>query len=187
MFLAIMSLRIMLFIFTIALLCSCNKQNNEFSITVLSFDSTTSHVQEEKLIRDSIVINYYSKDSILLLKYYDGDYTRYNYFYKDDELFEKRIKANLWEGFLGIDSILTFSKKDTVFSYHYNRLIVMVTDYGYADCIYMIEQKGNEYKTIKQSAIDTTYKEIFFYDKDYNIYKYINIWQDNEYVYMKKE
>jgi hypothetical protein len=154
---------------------------------VLSFDSTVSHVEEDKLIRDSIVINYYSRDSILLLKYYDGDYTLYRYFYKDNEVFEKRIKENLWDGFLGIDSILTFSKKDTLFLYRYNLFIVMVTDYGYADCIYTIKQERNEYMTIKQSTIDTTYKEILFYDKNYNIYKFVNTWKNNRYIYVKKE
>ena len=181
----IMKNKIVLLILVIILVGSCNKQNKELSKMVLLFDSNMSHVQEKRLIRDSIVINHYPKDSILFLKYCDGDYTLYHYFYKDNEVFEKRFRGNLWDS--GIDSILTFSKKDTVFLYHYNRFLVMVTDYGYADCTYTIQHEGNIHMTIKQSAIDATYKEIFFYDKDYNIYKYINTWSENEYVYVKKK
>jgi len=179
--------RIIFFIFIISFVCACSKHDNKLCKTVLFFDSTISHVQEKKLIRDSIVINHFSNDSIVFLKYYDGDFAQFNYFYKNDKLFEKRLKGSFGNDFLGIDSILTFSKKDTTFLYHYNRFLVMVTDYSYADCIYIIKNKGNEYITIKQSTIDTTYKEIFFYDKNFNIYKYINTWKGNKYVYIKKK
>ena len=170
------------------LFCSCNKQNDKFSKTILSFDSTISHVQEKSLIRDSIVIQYYNNDSILLLKYSNGDYKRSHFFYMNDVFLERRRRTTEVGEFLGIDSILTFSKKDTIFEYKSaRRFIPIVQDYGYADGIYTIQHEGNEYKTIKQSVIDTTYKEIFFYDKDYNIYKYVNTWKGNKCVYIKKK
>ena len=131
--------KILFFPFTIALFCSCNKQNNEFSKTVLSFDSTTSHVQEEKLIRDSIVINYYSKDSIVFLKYSNGDYKQWRFFNMNNVFFERRQRYTEVGKFLGIDSILTFSKTDTIFEYKSaRRFVPLVQMYSYADCIYTI-------------------------------------------------
>ncbi|GHT70539.1 hypothetical protein FACS1894155_12880 [Bacteroidia bacterium] len=79
-------------------------------------------------------------------------------------------------------------RKDTSFVYKsaYN-FIPIVQSYSYADCQYNIRKVGDEYRSIKKSLIDTTYKEIFFYDKDYRIYKFINTWKDNRYVYVKKD
>ena len=155
---------------------------------VLNFDSDLSAVYEKKLIRDSIVIYYYSNDSMLLLKYFNGDYKQSQYFKKDNDFYERRISVTENREFRGIDSILTFSKKDTVFKYNSARsFLITVLDYSYADCIYNIIHERNEYMTIKQSAIDTTYKEIFFYDKNYNIFKYINTWKDNQCVYVRKK
>ena len=176
------------FIFMTVLIYSCNKQDNQFNKTALYFDSTISHAQEETLIRDSIVIQYYANDSILLLKYSNGNYKRSHFFNINDVFLERRMRTTEVGEFLGIDSILSFSKIDTIFEYKSaRRFIPTVQDYSYADCIYKIQHEGNEYMTIKQSVIDTTYKEVFFYDKDYNIYKFVNTWKDNKCVYVKKE
>lgn len=64
--------------------------------------------------------------------------------------------------------------------------MVTLIDISLFDSQYNIAKEGNNYKSIKQSLIDTTYKEIIFYDKDYRIYKYINTWKGEKCVYMKK-
>lgn len=178
------------FFLMITVFFSCKNRNNTIK---LYFDEKLSTVYEKSLIRDSIIIHYYSNDSILLLKYSNGDYKQILFFNLDDVFFERRRRVTEIGEFIGIDSILTFSKKDTVFEYKSaRRFIPLVQDYSYANCIYTIKQAGNKYMTIKQSTLqqsilDTTYKEIFFYDKNYNIYKFINTWKDNECVYVKKE
>jgi hypothetical protein len=173
------------FILSVIALCSCKNENKTI---VLNFEAELSSVYEKSLIRDSIVVQVYSNDSILLLKYSNGDYKQSRYFNMNDAFFERRISVTEVGKFVRIDSILTFSKKDTVFKYGSARkFIPFVQDYSFADCIYSIKHEGNEYKTIKQSAIDTTYKEIFFYDHNYHIYKYVNMWKDNKCVYVKKE
>ena len=157
-------------------------------IIILNFDDELSTVRDESLIRDSIVIKYYSDDNILLLKYSNGDFKQCDYFKMDNAFFERRISVTDIGKFVKIDSILTFSKIDTFFEYKSAReFIPIVQVYSYADCIYNIIHEKNEYMTIKQSAIDTTYKEIFFYDKNYNIFKYINTWKDNQCVYVRKK
>ena len=181
--------KIGVFFLLIIALYSC--KNHEKTV-ILSYDEKLSTIYDKSLIRDSIIIHYYTNDSILLLKYSNGDYKQSLYFRMDDVFFEKRTSVTEVGEFVGIDSILTFSKKDTIFEYKSaRRFIPLLQDYSYADCIYTIKHEGNEYRTIKQSTLqqstfDTTYKEIFFYDKDYNIYKYINTWKDNECVYVKK-
>jgi hypothetical protein len=173
------------FILLIIVICSCKNQDKT---VVLCLDDELSTVQEKNLIRDSIVIHYYSSDSILLLKYFGGHYKRTLYFNMNDVFFERRKRATEVGEYLGIDSILTFSKQDSIFEYKSaRRFYPLVQDYSFGDCIYTIKYENNEYMTIKQSTIDTTYKEIFFYDKDYNIYKYVNMWQNNECVYVRRE
>jgi hypothetical protein len=172
-------------ILVVIVFSSCKNENKTI---ILNFEAELSTANETSLIRDSIVIQYYSNDSILFLKYSNGDYKRSRYFNMNNVFFERRISVTEVGEFVGIDSILTFSKKDTVFEYKSaRRFIPIVQDYSFADCIYSIKHKGDEYKTIKQSLVDSTYKEIFFYDKNYHIYKYVNTWKDNKCVYVKKE
>ena len=110
------------------------------------------------------------------------------YFRIGNNLWEKRHRSNDFGEFLKIDSIPTFFLNDTSFIYKSAREIFpVVRIYSYADCRYIIKKQGEEYVTVKQSTIDTTYKEIFFYDKDFNIHKYINTYKDNYCVYIRKE
>jgi hypothetical protein len=93
--------------------------------------------------------------------------------------------ANPFTDYLGIDTILTFAQKDTTFIYKSKRddAIVLFVDLSLFDSKYTISKDGNNYKTVKQSLADSTYKEIIFYDKNYRIYKFINTWQGYECVY----
>jgi len=177
-FLAILSL----FLF------SCDKQRDKELSYILLLSPESSTVIEKSLIRDSILIKTYFNDSILISKYSNGKPTETMFFNNNDSFWEKRYRSNDFGEILGFDSILTFSKRDTVFLYKSAReFIPIVQDYSFADCQYSIRKIGNEYKTTKQSLIDSTYKEIFFYNKDYKIYKFINTWKNNKCVYVRKD
>ncbi|BEG99243.1 hypothetical protein [Bacteroides sedimenti] len=157
--------------------------------SVLVFDVDSSSC-EKPFFRDSLLIIYYDEDSLLIKNFYKGNYYQNIYFNSDDAFFEKRFVSNLPENIFGIDTILTFSKKDTSFIYKSKRddFLVTLIDVSLFDGKYSILRDGDNYKTIKQSMVDTTYKEIFFYDKDYRIYKFINTWKNMKCVYnIRKE
>ena len=167
---------------------SCNNKLSKETSYVLYYEPDSSHVLKKSLIRDSIIIEYYQKDSMLFLKYSNGDYKENLFFLHNGNLVERHYRGNDFGEILGIDSIITFSTKDTSFFYKSAlEFIPIVLAYSFADCRYIIKKQGEEYVTVKQSTIDTTYKEIFFYDKDFNIHKYINTYKDNYCVYIRKE
>lgn len=172
---------------TFFLLVSCNNHCNKESPYVLIFSPENSNVIKKSLLFDSIFINNYDNDSVLISKYSNGKPINAIFFNNNGNLCEKRYRCNDLGEFLGIDSILTFSKKHYTFSYKSERIFIpIVWQYSFADCLYSIDKIGNEYITTKQSLVDTSYKEIFYYDEDYNIYKFINTWNNNKCVYIKR-
>ena len=129
-------------------------------------------------------------DSLLFITYSEGKPCRKStYFYSNNRLFEKRwTLIPEFTGFIKLDTILTFSKVDTSFLYKSGMsFIPTFLDYEKADCIYITRKIGNEYLLIKQSTVETSFKEMFFYDENYNISKYIHSWKNNRYVYVKKK
>ena len=168
---------------------SCNNKLSKETSYVLYYEPDSSHVTEKRMIGDSIVIKKNSQDSILISTHI-SNMTVYEslYFRIGNNLWEKRYRYNDFGEFLKIDSIPTFFLNDTSFIYKSAiDFFPVVRTYSYADCRYIIKKQGEEYVTVKQSTIDTTYKEIFFYDKDFNIHKYINTYKDNYCVYIRKE
>lgn len=152
--------------------------------SVLLFDVDSSSC-EKPFFRDSLLIIYYGEDSLLVKNFFKGTYYENIFFNSGDIFFEKRFVSNLPENIFGIDTILTFSKRDSSFIYkskNYHFLVTLI-DVSYYDSKYTIQIDGGTYKTTKQSMVDTTYKEIFFYDKDYRIYKFINTWKNMKCVY----
>ncbi|MDR0575279.1 MAG: hypothetical protein LBG96_14885 [Tannerella sp.] len=169
----------------IFLLQSCNRQIEKEITCALSFDPNNSSVNKP-FFRDSILITYYKKDSILIKNYFNGTYYQNIYFNCGNKFFEKRYVSDLPSQIFEIDTVLTFAKEDTFLIYKSKRddFIVTLIDLSLIDGRYIIQKDGNNYKTIKQSLIDTTYKEIFFYDKNYRIYKFVNTWKNNNSVYI---
>ena len=179
---------IILSIIVALLLLCCNNSLRKKESFLLSFNEDSSFVSDNLFPRDSIIIEYYQKDSMLFLKYSNGDYKENLFFLHNGNLVERHYRGNDFGEILGIDSIITFSTKDTSFFYKSAlEFIPIVQAYSFADCRYVIKKQEEEYVTVKQSTIDTTYKEIFFYDKDFNIHKYINTYKDNYCVYIRKE
>jgi hypothetical protein len=176
---------------------SCSKQDSFEMITgktILFYDSDSSKLTDIEFKYDSLVVERISKDSMTITRYLGGEgyYYHSNFSLKNDVFYENRIVPQLiieGETETKVIFIPTFSLKDTIFNYtpEDDFTSVFVMDLSFDKCIYQIEKKNNKVLTIKKSLVDTTYKEIFFYDKDYNIYKYINTWQNNKCVYVKKE
>lgn len=178
-------LSILFFVFSLS--CS-KKQKNKMYAYTLYFDTISSTISKP-FFKDSINIMCYGHDSIVMKSYYKENFYENVYFYRNNNLFEKRYISNQPGNYFGIDTILTFSiTKDTTFIYKSKRDDFMVTliDISLFNSKYSIVKNSNNYKSIKQSLIDTTYKEIIFYDKNYNIYKYVNTWKENRCVYTKK-
>ena len=168
-------------------LFACNKQTNKELTYTLSLDTILSSTNES-FFRDSITITYYGKDSILI-KNYDNRYILENLYLNFNNVFyEKRWVYNPIIDYSGIDTILTFTQKDTTFIYKSKRddFIVTFVDITFFDSKYTIVKDGNDYKTIKQSLADSTYTEIIFYDKDYHIYKFISTYRDDTCVFVEK-
>jgi hypothetical protein len=163
----------------------CNKQNDNYKRVTLFLDFKNSQYTDNRFLIDSINVEY--NDSIKIIRY-TGDYQFESIYYKNKNgIYESRKRCNEELECFGTDTILTFYKSDTTFIYNSAyEFISLVFYYTLADCKYDIIKENDIYKTIKQSLIDTTYREKFFYDENYNIYKYINTWKENECVYVKK-
>jgi hypothetical protein len=142
---------------------------------------------DKPFFRDSLVITYYKEDSILIKNYFNGNYYQNIYFKMNNKFFEKRYVSNLPAQISEVDTILSFAKEDVFLTYKSRRddFIVTLIDLSLIDGQYTIQKDGNNYKTIKRSLIDTTYKEVFFYDTNYNIYKFINTWKNDNCVYIR--
>ena len=180
-----MKFNFFLVIIAISFLFCCNKNNVKEKHVTLLLDIKNSQCNDDRFLIDSINIEY--SDSLRMF-FSTGDYKHLKVFHKGKNgIYEIRKRFNEEIECFGTDTILTFYKSDTIFLYHsaFN-FVPIVFYYGFADCKYELLKENDTYKTIKQSLIDTTYKEIFFYDKDYKIYKFINTWKDNECVYVKK-
>lgn len=176
--------------FYLCLICffvhSCNGHTNIDNKISLYFDRSESTIIDERFNLDSIGFQY-SKDSIIL-------YIRQlelPFFKKHGNIYELREAYRDMIDYERTDSILTFSTKDTTFTYGSvidGDFIPNAFDYSLADCKYEIKKIGNNsYVTTKQSLVDTTFKEIYYYDKEYQITKFVNTYKGNICIYTPKK
>jgi hypothetical protein len=175
------------FIFAIfSLLFSCTNQNDGYKHITLLLEPQNSQYTDNRFLMDSI--NVENGDSFKITRY-NGDYQfKSIYHRKENGLYEIRKRCNEELECFGTDTILTFYKSDTSFIYNSAYIFIpIVFLYTFADCKYDIIKEKDVYKTVKQSLVDTTYKEIYYYDQDFNIYKYINTWKDNRCVYLRND
>ena len=103
----------------------------------------------------------------------------------DEGYFEIRKKGWKDDNFLGYDSILTLSKKDTSFV-HYNSYLKPgpIIFFSFCNSKYIIKKIDERtFLSIKQSLIDTTYFEKIYYDDKYHIYKFEYSFQKNKVIY----
>ena len=192
-----MKLHFILALLMALFIMSCNKQNSlklEMGRVEFSFDSIASKLVDTSFRYDSLFIDRVNKDSLVIMRYLGGEgYHYYSQFsLKNRVFYENRIEPFvIIEGETETYAVLipTFSVKDTIFRYIVDDDFTpfFVPDLGFDKCNYEIKKANNELVTIKQSLVDTTYKEIYYYDQNFNIYKYINTWKDNKCVYVRKE
>ncbi len=130
----------------ILLICTCQKSSNRSYFCTLHLDQTLSSINQESFTYDSIVFVKYGNDSIIMEKCSNGKCFHLTFFNLNGDFFENRYRSNDIGDFLGMDSILTFSKKDTAFNYKsaYD-FIAIVQSYAYADCQYSIRKVDNDY------------------------------------------
>jgi hypothetical protein len=173
---------------------SCiNTSNKNTEKIIFSYDPISSSLVDTIFKYDSLFFEK-TKDSITITRYLGGQgYYYYSEFYLQNNIFyELRISPHIIEeekeDSNTVISIPMFSIKDTIFDYFPEKdfLPAFVMDLSFNRCNYRMMKNDDEFITIKQSLVDTTYKEIYFYDKNYNLYKYINTWKDNKCVYVKR-
>ena len=176
-------------------IASCNKPNSSNIVLgkiIFSYDSINSKLVDQKFKYDSLLVNRIRKDSMTIIRYLGGEgYHFYvmlslknNSFYENRQIPQLVIKGET-ETYIVL--IPTFMQKDTIFTYipTDDFYAVFVNDLGFGKCSYQIKSNNEGFLTIKQSLIDTTYREIYCYDRHFNIYKYINTWKENKCVYIK--
>ena len=56
-------------------------------------------------------------------------------------------------------------------------------DLSLGDAQYKIEKNGNTNVSSRKSIIDTSFEEAYYYDMDYNIFKYIVKLRGSVYIY----
>lgn len=170
-----------LFVILLLIFISCSKNELKKSITLV-LDVNESTYTDERFLIDSIKVVY--SDSIYIQRY-TGDYTYGSVFYKSkDKVFEMRERCDEESECFGFDTILTFSKSDTTFMYKsaYD-FISIVFQYTLANSKYSIYKEGNMFVTTKQSLVDSTYTEKYYYDEFFLISKFVNTYKDNICIY----
>lgn len=188
---------LILFVLLAAITTSCEKKDSSdiiFGKVEFSYDSIVSKLNDEMFKYDSLFIERARQDSLVIIRYLGGD-GYYNYIpfsLIDNVFYEKRItpqEIEEGETETSIISIPTFMQKDTSFTYfpEDDFFPVFVVDLSFDKSKYIIERDNDGFTTTKQSLVDTTYKEIYYYDRNYNIYKFVNTWKDNKCVYIRKK
>jgi len=135
---------------------------------------------------DRVSLEYF-RDSIVIQKIFpgsDSSYFEVHLIKQGDNFYERRSRGNDFGDLFGTDYILTLSLKDATFIYKSAREFPSTpSDFSYADCNYKIRRDGDGYVSIKQSMVNTTFTEQFYYDERFHINKYIITFQDNKLVY----
>lgn len=168
------------------LFSSCSNIHSNKQQATFHFDSENSVIDDTGFKMDKMKVVY--GDTLVIFRYYK-DHILESYFFKlDSNLYEYRYDYNDEGVCFGVDSILTFSINDTIFIYKSRReFIPIVIHLALADCKYEIKKSKEGYMTTKQSLIDSTYKEIYYYDMHYNLSKFVNTYKKNVCIYIKSE
>lgn len=157
----------------------------EYKITSFYLDERESKIINYPFTFDSIKVYY--DDSIVIRKYKSNNI---------NETILKKNKIGMEEHrtinkdffddmYIRTDTLLILSNKDTSYTHYFiTDNLYLVSSYSYTSCIYTFTMVDEwKRKTVKQSLIDTTYSEIYYYDKNYQISSIINTWGDNTCVY----
>ena len=169
---------------------SCKEKPQKTTLLYLPKDSV---VDDKRLILDSIVIS--RTDREILIRQYRGagNYLeiriiRFNNGFSEirkrfygpiiDET--DKVKADL----MPVDTLPVFYKRDTDFTFICNRNFYHSTmDLSLGNARYKIEKRKNTYVSSRTSTIDSTYKEEYYYDENFNITIFIVKYRGNICIY----
>ena len=183
-------IQITIIIFLILGIISCKEKQQK---TILNLSIKESVNIDKKFILDSIVILRTEKNIIIRQYRGRGNHLEVNLikgnkgfsefrsrFYGLVANDEDERKAQL----MPVDTIPVFYKGDTIFTFKCNRNFYHSTmDLSLGDAQYKIEKNGNTNVSSRKSIIDTSFEEAYYYDMDYNIFKYIVKLRGSVYIY----
>jgi len=161
--------------------------------TTLFFSSKESVINNKKNILDSIVIS--RTESKILIRQYrgSGNYLEISLIRFNNGFSELRKKFNglvdtetdkIKTNLIPVDTLPTFYKIDTFFTYKSERNFYhSIMDLSLGNARYKIKKNKDTFMFIKKSTIDSSYEEEYYYDKNFNIIKYIVKYRGNIYIY----
>ena len=173
---------------TLLLLFSCGNfvEKNEFYTLYYSPENST---KEKSSGWDSLLIRNYKNDSIIINHYFrNKNYYQRFYFYKDGSFYERREVSNIHTEYYSRDTLLIFSKKDTVYKYQSKRddFFVTIFDFALYNGKYIIKRDSDIYISKMQSIKDKNYSEFYYYDENYQINKFVYTFYSDTSVYLRK-
>ena len=183
-------IQITIIIFLILGIISCKEKQQK---TLLKISTKESVNIDKKFLLDSIVILRTEKNiiirqyrgrgnnmKIILIKGNKGFSEFRQRFYGLVANDEDERKAQL----MPVDTLPIFYIGDTIFTFKCNRNFYHSTmDLSLGDAQYKIEKNGNTNVSSRKSIIDTSYEEAYYYDVDYNIFKFIVKLRGSVYIY----
>jgi hypothetical protein len=177
-------------IITVVIFCflSCKEKEKK---TLLLFSQKESVICDQRFVLDSIII-IETKTTMLMRQYSGrGGYLESKYIKTNNSFSELRegFHGNIEEGksidkSIQIDTLPVFSINDTFFTYKSKRKYYPTTiDLSLGDAQYKVAKQGNTYVSSRHSMIDSLYNEYYYYNKNFDIYKYIAKFRGNICVY----
>ena len=167
----------------LALLYSCEQKGSER--VTLMLNQSESIIEDSRFVFDSITF-VYSRDTIWKYRYWPRRFFENPTIKIDDKFCEViNIRSYIDNTITRKDTMMMFTLRDTSYVYKIkNKSIATVLDLAYADCIFYFkkDESGNR-MTLKQSLIESTYKEIYYYDENYRVFKYVNTYKGNVCIY----
>ena len=165
-------------ILLINVLVACVNKNKD----TLYLNEHSSTITDTLMIYKKVSITY--GDSTIFQRHFDNSYLESDFIKSKDKVYELRHRVTFAHEKLGYDSILTFSHSDTTFDYISSyRLTMYGTHLFLRHCRYDIRKLENEYMTTKTSLIDSSFKEIFYYNHEYRIHKFIYKYRQDVLIY----
>lgn len=163
----------------VLILCSLSCKE-KYEKTLLLLSPKESIVSDQRMVLDSIVVMK-NKTTMLIRQYRgNGDCLEIKYIKNNNRYSELREKfhgviekSKYVKRLNNIDTLPIFNNTDTIFTYNSNRKYYPTTiDLSLGDAQYEVKKQKYTYVSTRQSIIDHLYKE-YYYDKNFNIIKYI--------------
>jgi len=150
----------------------------------LLVDMENSIVVEPLFVYDSITVNNLT-DTIIFTKYSNGRPFIATLVMRDSNFYEIRNVFDMDGDSCFVATLMTLSKKDTSYDFERGYIVLEALSLQFSCMHYEFTKEGGSmYKTLKRSLQDSTYTEIFYYNDNYQISKFINTWRDNKIVYV---